>query len=157
MTPSPKSADAAFTARTRTLLYASDVALIGASVIAALAITSTSGGHWEWGPFIASLLVTAVGVACIEGLRRGMIARAKPTPEQLTRMQERRRIRSGPVNAAYASMAIAFGLFSGAIPSYWPVVGLAVLILLFGIMLPGLILAVVWRRVSRSRRNEMPS
>lgn len=151
MTPTPSPGDAAYQGGSRTLSYVASALVVGSSVVAALAITSSLGGHWEWGPFLASLLVTAAGVGCIEGLRAGMVARAKPTPEQRRRLQESRRIRKGPVTATCVALAAAVGLVSGAIPSYWPVVGLALLILVLGIVLPVLVLAWARRRVRRSQ------
>jgi MFS family permease len=155
VTTTPSPSDAAFRGRNRTLAYASAALVVVSSVVVALAVTFDMGGHWEWGPFFASLFVTAVGVACIEGLRRGMVVRAKPTPEQLTRFRESRRVRNPPLNATYMALAIGVGLISGAIPSYWPVVGLALFILAFGIVLPVAILALVRRRAALSRQNDL--
>ncbi|MCW2856172.1 MAG: hypothetical protein JWR52_1787 [Marmoricola sp.] len=146
--------DRIYTGRYRVMQYVSDALVLFACSTFAVEV----GKQWAWGPFIAALLVVAVGVAANETITRRWLASIPANPEQRQRAASRRRLRNTVIVPAYVTFGIGCGLIAGSIPSYGPDVVLGVIFLVFSVLMPLVLLRWLKRRFARrgAMDNEAP-
>ncbi|MDQ1698892.1 MAG: hypothetical protein QOG34_755 [Frankiaceae bacterium] len=135
--------DKLFSGRYLVLLYASFACVLFSCIVFAVVVAP----HWEWPPFLASLIVVAVFTATYVGLVRVGIAIARPDDERLRRAQMRLRRRMSVLAAGDVTFGLATGIIGAGLAAYWPVIVLGA-ILVTTSLLPMLVVLLVLKRRS---------
>lgn len=141
------------TTRGRTVVYVSDLCIVGAGVVFAFA----SGRHWSWGPFVLGPTVGVLALGVYAALLGIVIKVVRPEADQLSKMQQGLRQQNLVVLPGYVSIGLCFGFIAGSLRSYWPDLVLALMILVFGLLVPLALLPLVKRKADAQRDRADPA
>lgn len=143
--------DRVYTGRFRVLQYVAD----GCIVLACATFAALVGRHWAWGPFVLAALLVAAWFAANTAFLTMLIDRIGPSDSERADLRSRLRVRYKVLVPGAVAIAIGFGLIAGSIPSYWPDLGLGVMILILGVALPVLVLLRVRKRAAAERSGPL--
>jgi cytochrome bd-type quinol oxidase subunit 2 len=138
------------TERGRTLVYVSDICIVGVGVVLALAV----GRHWSWGPFIPGPAVGVLGLSVHAALLGIVVKVFRPDVDQRNKARQGLRQRHLVVIPSYIALGLCVGLIAGALRSYWPDLALAVMVVVFGLLVPLALLPLVKRKADAVRNGE---
>lgn len=136
-------------ARGRILVYISDLGIVLAGVVFAIAV----GRHWSWGPFALGVIVGVFAVFAYAALLGIVVKVVRPDGEQLSKARDGLRQRNLIVIPGYLSIGLCTGLIAGSVPSYWPDVVLALMILVLGVLVPLAFLPLAKRKADAQRNR----